>query len=139
MENGIKKGSVLELTVESLAFGAKGVARWKDFVFFVDRGLPGQKVLARVKRIRKNYGETFIQKILEPSPDQIEPPCPYFGTCGGCQLQHYAYESQIKSKTHQVREILERLGGFESVLLLPAKPAEQIYNYRNLRFQTSDG
>jgi 23S rRNA (uracil1939-C5)-methyltransferase len=76
---------------------------------------------------------------LEPSPDQIEPPCPYFGICGGCQLQHYAYESQIKSKTHQVREILERLGGFESVLLLPAKPAEQIYHYRNkMEFTFSD-
>ena len=116
MEDSIKKGSVLELTIESLAFGARGVARWNDFVIFVDRGLPGQKVLARVRRIRKNYGEAYIHEILEPSPHQIEPPCPYFGTCGGCQLQHYAYDSQTEAKAHQIQEILERLGGFDKGL-----------------------
>ena len=131
MEETIKRGYQLELEIESLAFGARGVAKWHDYVIFVDRGLPGQKVLAQVRRLRKNYGEAYVIRELEASPLQIEPPCPYFGTCGGCQLQNLNYQAQVEAKSKQIKEILTRLGGFHEVPMIPIIPAEKIYGYRN--------
>ena len=134
-----KKGDSLELLIEDLAFGAKGVARKDDFVWFINRGIPGQKVRATVRRIRSNYGEADIVKVIEPSPHQISPPCPFFGTCGGCQLQHLKYEMQVEYKTMQVKEILKRIGGLDQLEVLPTIPAEQTYGYRNkMEFTFSD-
>ncbi len=139
MEKQFKKGDSLELFVEDLAFGARGVTRVDNFVWFVERGIPGQKVMAKVKRVRKSYGETVVEKVIEPSPNQVDPPCPYFGVCGGCQLQHLKYEIQVETKTKQIQEILERIGGFKNVKVRPTIPAENIYGYRNkMEFTFSD-
>ena len=105
-----KKQNTLELEIEELAYGGKGVARKDNFVWFVKGGLPGQKVKAGIRKKRKSYGEAVIDEVIEPSPDQIQAPCPYFGTCGGCQLQHLKYETQLLYKTRQTEEILCRVG-----------------------------
>lgn len=139
MEKQPKKGDLFELTIERLAFGARGVARKDEFVWFVDRAIPGQTVKAKARRIRKRYGEAYIQEILEPSPHQIEPPCPYFGVCGGCQLQHFDYGMQVQAKTHQIQEILERLGGIKATRVKACIPCKAIYGYRNkMEFTFSD-
>lgn len=139
MGKKFQKGESLELHVQDLTFGARGVARTDDFVWFVDRGIPGQKVKAKVQRVRKSYGEAFVEEVLEPSPHQVDPPCPYFGICGGCQLQHLSYDVQVEAKTRQVREILERIGGFKNTEVRPTLPAEKIYDYRNkMEFTFSD-
>ena len=126
-----QKRDLLELTIHDLAFGARGLARQDDFVWFIDRGIPGQRVKARVKRVRKRYGEARIEEVLTPSPHQVDPPCPHFGTCGGCQLQHLAYDIQVQAKTQQVQDILERIGGLKNVSVNPTIPAQTIYGYRN--------
>jgi 23S rRNA (uracil1939-C5)-methyltransferase len=134
-----KKGETIELAVHDLAFGARGVARAGDFVWFVDFALPGQTVRAKVFKRKKNYGEARLISVLSPSPDQVDPPCPHFGTCGGCRLQHMRYEAQVEVKTRQVRDIMERLGGFSGTLVNPAVPAKDIYGYRNkMEFTFSD-
>jgi 23S rRNA (uracil1939-C5)-methyltransferase len=139
MKEKNKKGDSLELLIEDLAFGARGVARKDDFVWFINRGIPGQKVRAIVRRIRSNYGEADIVEVIEPSPHQTNPPCPYFGTCGGCQLQHLKYEIQVEYKTRQVNEILKRIGGLDKLEVCPTIPAEQTYGYRNkMEFTFSD-
>ena len=139
MENRFRKGESLELLIEDLAFGARGVARLNDFVWFVERGIPGQKVTARIRRLQKSYGEAVVEEVLEPSLHQIDPPCPHFGTCGGCQLQHLNYDVQVENKTRQIREILERIGGFKEVYVRPTLPAKDVYGYRNkMEFTFSD-
>jgi 23S rRNA (uracil1939-C5)-methyltransferase len=122
---------MIELTIHDLAFGGRGVARQDDFVWFVPYGLPGQKVRARIINKKKRYGEAAIDAVLESSPDQVEAPCPYFQICGGCQLQHLAYEKQVEAKTSQIREILQRIAGIRDVPIQPAIPAESIWGYRN--------
>jgi 23S rRNA (uracil1939-C5)-methyltransferase len=131
MTKQFRKGHSLELFIDDLSFGARGVARLDDFVWFVEHGIPGQKVRARVRRVKQSYGEAFIEEVLEPSPHQVDPPCPYFGICGGCQLQHLSYDVQVQAKTRQVKEILERIGGLEKLEVRPTLAAERIYGYRN--------
>ena len=109
MKKRIQKGETLVLDIDDLAFGARGVARYDDFVWFVERGIPGQRVRARVIQIKRSYGEAFVEEIIEPSPHQEDPPCPYFGICGGCQLQHLNYDKQVEAKSRQINEILKRL------------------------------
>ena len=139
MQKRLKKGDSIELSVDDLAFGAKGVARLDDFVWFVERGIPGQKVKARVQRVKRSYGEAYVEEIIEPSPHQVDPPCPYFGICGGCQLQHLNYEIQVEAKTRQIRDILGRIGGLKDVEVRPTLPAKDIYGYRNkMEFSFSD-
>jgi 23S rRNA (uracil1939-C5)-methyltransferase len=127
----VKKGDLIELTVDDLVFGARGVARQNDFVWFVEGAIPGQRIQARVLRKRKNYGEAIINEVISPGPDQITPPCPYFFNCGGCQLQHLKYEAQISAKTRQVEDIIQRLGGLTDCAVRPTLPAEQQFGYRN--------
>jgi 23S rRNA (uracil1939-C5)-methyltransferase len=133
------KGSLIDLVIEDLAFGAKGVARTGDFVWFVDFAIPGQTVRAKVIKRKKNYGEARLESVLSPSPDQVEAPCPHFGVCGGCRLQHLKYETQVHYKTRQVQDILERIGGLPPDLVRPVLPAETVYGYRNkMEFTFSD-
>ena len=135
----VRKGATLELVIDDLAYGARGVARIDDFVIFVERAIPGQRVLAKVKKKRKQYAEAFVLEVLDPSPLQVEAPCEYFGVCGGCKLQHMKYREQLHYKTKQVEELLERVGGFEDPDVLPTLPSHDIYNYRNkMEFSFSD-
>src|SRR6266436_2430831 len=72
-----------------------------------------------------------IEEIEEASPYRIEAPCPYFGRCGGCKLQHVDYQAQLSFKSKQVVDSLERIGGLETVEVRPIVPAENTYGYRN--------
>lgn len=103
----------LELRIESLTNLGVGVARVDGWVVFVPFSLPGEKVRARVFRNHKNYSDTDLVEVLEPSPHRVEPACPLFATCGGCQYQHLAYDEQLKWKQRQVEELLQRMARIE--------------------------
>lgn len=127
----LKKGDILELDIQDLAFGGRGVSRLEDFVWFVDGGIPGQKVKAIVRRKRSRFGEASLKEVLKPSPHEVPPPCPYFGVCGGCTLQQLDYPIQVKAKNRQLEEILRRIGGLVPGLFLDPVPADRLYGYRN--------
>ncbi|MBN2200323.1 23S rRNA (uracil(1939)-C(5))-methyltransferase RlmD [bacterium] len=134
-----KKFEIIELEIADLAFGGRGIARQDNYVWFVDGGIPGQKVRARTYRIAKQYGEARAVETLSPSPDQVDPVCPHFGVCGGCQLQHLRYEAQIAAKTRQVRDLLQRIGGFPEPDVRPTLPSASVTGYRNkMEFTFSD-
>ncbi|MBL9218049.1 MAG: class I SAM-dependent RNA methyltransferase [Opitutaceae bacterium] len=83
------------------------------WVIMVPFTLPGEKVRARVYRNHKNYSEADLVAVLTPSPHRIDPKCPLFGSCGGCQYQHLTYAEQLKWKRQQVEELLKFMAGFE--------------------------
>ncbi|MDQ5977593.1 MAG: rRNA (uracil1939-C5)-methyltransferase [Verrucomicrobiota bacterium] len=85
-------------------------SKWVVMVPFT---LPGEKVRARVYRNHKNYSEADLLAVLSPSPHRIDPKCPLFGTCGGCQYQHLTYAEQLKWKRQQVEELLKYMAGVE--------------------------
>ncbi len=144
----MKRGDALELEITSYAFEGKGIAKInreltdntnKKFVVFVNGAYPGDKVIARVTKIRKAYAEARIEKLLTPSTTRVNPRCKYFGTCGGCKQQDLSYEYQLKYKQEQVKDIFERLGGFANVDILPIIPSQNQYYYRNkMEFSFSD-
>lgn len=127
----LKYGQILKLQIQDLAYGGKGVARHGDYVIFVEGGLPGQEVTAKIFKRKKNHAEARIIDIITPSSDQIDPPCPYFGTCGGCKWQHLNYPAQMKAKQKQVKDLLERVGQLKEIEVKPVIPADEIYGYRN--------
>ncbi|UCH63639.1 MAG: 23S rRNA (uracil(1939)-C(5))-methyltransferase RlmD [Fidelibacterota bacterium] len=126
-----RKGELLDLTIDSLAYGGKGVARQDGFVVFVQRGLPGQKVRARIIKRRSGFAEARVEELLEPSPDAVEPRCAHFGVCGGCATQDYSYQKQLEQKQAQVKDLFARLGGFADVQVQPIIGCHEIYHYRN--------
>jgi 23S rRNA (uracil1939-C5)-methyltransferase len=139
----VAKDQELELQIESLAFGGNGVARLNGFVVFVRRGLPGDKVRARVTKVQRRHAEALATDVLEPSALRVEAPCKHYPECGGCRFQDLAYEAQAKAKEAQVADALRRIGGIAEPPLEPILPAEEIFHYRNkLEYsftQTDDG
>lgn len=83
------------------------------WVVMVPFTLPGERVRARVYRNHRNYSEADLLEVLTPSPHRIDPRCPLFGTCGGCQYQHLTYDEQLKWKRRQVEELLKYMAGVE--------------------------
>jgi 23S rRNA (uracil1939-C5)-methyltransferase len=126
-----RRGDTLELVVDDLAFGGEGVGRVDGYVVFVRGGLPGDRLRVTITEARSRYGRGTIVEILTPAPDRVEAPCPYFGRCGGCRLQHLAYPAQLAFKEKQVRDCLTRLGGLPPFELRPIVPAPEPYGYRN--------
>src|SRR5213079_978833 len=116
----VTKGEELELDVDSLAYGGNGVARLDGFVVFVRRGLPGDRVKARVTKVKRNHAEALATEVLEPGPQRVEAPCAHYPACGGCRFQDLAYEAQLAAKEAQVRDALQRLAG------IAEPPLEQI-------------
>ena len=97
---------------------------------FVFGGIPGERVVAEVVGTRRKYVAARVVEVLEPSPYRIEPPCPYFGACTGCQWQHIAYERQLEMKREAVVDALERIGGLDGAIvaetLASPEPALQV-------------
>ncbi len=133
----------LELEIDSLAYGGNGVARLNGFVVFVRRGLPGDKVRARVTKVRRNHAEALAVEVVERGAPRVEAPCAHYPACGGCRFQDLAYEAQIAAKAEQVEDTLRRIGGLDDPPLEPIVPAESVFHYRNkLEYsftQTSEG
>ena len=121
----------LELRIESLAFGGRGVARRSGFVIFVDGALPGDLVRARIIRSRRSYAEARALEVIEASEARIKPECRHFGVCGGCAWQTLEYDTQLKYKQQQVRECLSRIGGLQEFEMDPPLGAGSIWRYRN--------
>ena len=129
-------GDELELVVESLAHGGRGVARSGGYVLFVQGAIPGDRVRARVFKRKRSYGEARVSELLEPAPDRIEPRAAH----PGAPWQVLPYERQLEEKQSQVVDALERIGGFEQAPVEPIIPAVEQWHYRNkLEYSFGEG
>jgi len=106
----------LEVEVEKLIAGGDGLARFEGIPLFIPRSAPGDRLRIRLVERRPDYGRAEIVEILEPGPGRREPPCPFFGRCGGCDLQHLEDDLQVELKAAAVGETLRRLGGLSETL-----------------------
>jgi len=115
--------------VEKLVHGGLGLVRDTEGVVFVAFVIPGETV--RIGAIRKERRRRTAERVevVEPSPERAVPPCPLFGRCGGCQLQHVSYEAQLRFKREIVQEVLARLAGVEAEVA-PVLPAASPWHYR---------
>jgi 23S rRNA (uracil1939-C5)-methyltransferase len=128
-----KKNEEIEVTVERLALGGRGLAHKDGFVVFVDDALPGDRVRARVFRRRERFAEARAVERLVASPHRVEAPCAHYRAreCGGCRFQDLAYDEQLAAKQEQVRETLAHLGAFADPSVLPIVASAERYRYRN--------
>lgn len=131
VSSGLEAGSKIELKIEDVAFGGDGVGRYNDFVVFVPYVIEGETALVEILEVKKNFARARLISILKPSPERVAPECRYFGECGGCQYQHIAYPHQLKIKQKQIKDLLERIGGFASVVVDDVVPCSKHYGYRN--------
>ena len=89
---------------------AQGVGRIDDFTVFVDGALPNEVVQVKINSVKKNYAAADLLDIINKSKDRVEPRCPIYKDCGGCQLQHLSYEAQLKWKRRQIVDAVTRIG-----------------------------
>jgi 23S rRNA (uracil1939-C5)-methyltransferase len=140
---GPRRGELLEVEVDSLAFGGRGVARADGFVVFVAGGLPGDRVRVEVTKAKKRFAEARVVELLQASADRVPDRCTHGGEpCPGAPWQGLPYERQLEVKSEQVAEALRRIGELEGFELEPIVPAEEQWRYRNkleYSFGESDG
>lgn len=123
---------VHRLEITEVAFGGRGVGRAPDGrVAFVPFVIAGESVRVQVTRARKSYLEAHLLEVESPSPHRVEPPCPYFGRCGGCSYQHVAAAEQLEIKRRQVAQAVRRIGRIEAPAVEPVVPSPAQYAYRN--------
>ena len=103
---------IIELTLDAIAHGGEAIGRHAGKVVFVPYAIPGERVAVEILEEKERWARGRLLRVLQPSPDRVEPPCPYFGQdlCGGCQWQHIAYERQAELKQEIVVDQLRRLG-----------------------------
>ena len=127
-----RRGERLEVDIDSLAFGGRGVARAGGYVVFVTGGLPGDRVLAEVTKPKRNFAEATTVELLRPGADRVPDRCTHDGEpCPGAPWQGLAYERQLAHKEDQVGEALRRIGDLEGFELEPIEPALEQWRYRN--------
>ena len=104
----MKLKDIVELNIESIGMDGEGVAKVDGIVIFVDGALLGETIKAQVIEVKKNFARAKVIKVLSPSKERIEPLCPIFFRCGGCDLQHVNYEYQLKVKKTNIKNCIDR-------------------------------
>ncbi len=129
---GPRRGELLEVEVDSLAFGGRGVARAGGLVVFVSGALPGDRVRAEVTKAKKRFAEARTVELLRAGADRVPDRCLHGGEpCPGAPWQGLPYERQLACKGEQVAEALRRIGGLEGFELEEIVPAAEQWRYRN--------
>ncbi len=102
----------IDLTLEAIAHGGEAIGRHGGKTVFVPYAIPGERVRVEIIEEKERWARARLLEVLSPSPDRIEPPCPYFGPdrCSGCHWQHIAYPRQAELKHAIVADQLQRLG-----------------------------
>jgi len=127
----VKKNEDYEMNIENMGVNGEGIGRIDGFTVFVEGALPGERVKVKIVKVTKSFAYGKLLKIIQASGDRVEPPCPHAKRCGGCQLQHLSYESQLKFKTQLVKDALERIGKLEGVVVKDTLGMEHPWKYRN--------
>ncbi len=127
-----RKGEQLEVEIDSLAFGGRGVARVEGYVVFVAGGLPGDRVRAEVTKPKKRFAEARTVELLRSGADRVANRCTHEGEpCPGAPWQGLDYAQQLLEKRRQVDEALRRIGELDGFELEEIEPAAEQWRYRN--------
>ncbi len=117
--------------IEKLVQGGAGLGRIGSRVVFVPYTIPGEQVAVKIDQEKGDYTEGVVEEVLRASPHRRIPPCPVFGACGGCQLQHLPEGLQLEYKLSALTETLHRIGRINPDVMLPPVAAPDAFNYRS--------
>lgn len=128
-----KKNQIVELYIDDIGNEGEGIGHIDGYALFLKDAVIGDKVRAKIIKTKKNYGFARVEEVIEASKDRVHPRCPKARQCGGCTLQHLAYEKQLEYKFNKVKNCLERIGGLENIeeKMEPILGMEEPFYYRN--------
>lgn len=127
----LRVGDVLEVEIERLVPGGAGLAHALGHTLFVALAAPGDHLRVQVERMRGGVAFAALQEIITPGPARVEPLCPYFGRCGGCDFQQLTYEAQLAAKVEIIRDCLRRIARLEPPDEIVITPAPDVWHYRS--------
>lgn len=127
----VEKNKDYKVEIIGIGHEGEGVGKVDNFTVFVKEALPGEIVEAKIIKLTKSYGVGKLLRVIEPSKERREPICGIYKRCGGCQLMHTSYESQLELKRNIVTETVKRIGKIDDVLVHPTLGMEQPERYRN--------
>jgi 23S rRNA (uracil1939-C5)-methyltransferase len=119
-----------EVTIERILPGGLGLAHADGRTVMVALAAPGDRVRVSIDRVKGNVAFALIQEIITPSPQRVQPPCQYFGRCGGCDSQQLTYQAQLEAKVEIIKDCLHRIGRIENVPDFQIAPAPNPWHYR---------
>jgi 23S rRNA (uracil1939-C5)-methyltransferase len=125
-----RAGDALEVEIERLVPGGAGMAHARGLTVFVPLAAPGDKLRVTVERVKGRVAFAALTEVLAPGRDRVEPPCPYFGRCGGCDFQQLTYEAQLAAKVEIIRDCLRRIARLTPPDQIPITPSPAVWRYR---------
>jgi 23S rRNA (uracil1939-C5)-methyltransferase len=126
----LQPGQLIPLRLDSLAVGGEAVGRYEGLAVFAMFGCPGDEAEVEITEVAERFARGVVRRVVTPSPDRVEPPCPHFRECGGCQWQHISYQAQLRHKTAMVRDAVSRIGGLSDVEIGEAWGMDNPWLYR---------
>ena len=129
MRTADKLPSFLNVTIERLLPGGVGLAHADGRTLFVSLAAPGDEVRVRIDRVQGKVAFASIHEIIKPSPVRVEPPCPYFGRCGGCDFQQLTYQSQLQAKVDIIQDCFQRIAKVQAPVDIKIHPSPE-WQYR---------
>jgi 23S rRNA (uracil1939-C5)-methyltransferase len=127
----LNNGDIIEVEIDNLAYGGRGIARVNNFVVFVPSTVPGDLARVKVTKKKSNHAIGELVQLTNPSKFRVVPPCPLFDVCGGCTWQNITYQAQLTFKQQILLSTLEHLGNVEDIDIRPILPSPEIWHYRN--------
>ena len=127
----LQPGHRLELDITTVAFGGDGIGRVDNFVVFVPFVVEGERVEVEIVDVKRRYATADLVRVITPSPRRVEPRCPYYRNCAGCQYQHIEYAHQLELKGRQIRDVFQRIGKMPEPPIEPVVGSPREYHYRN--------
>src|SRR5437588_9398349 len=120
----------MEVKIERILPGGLGLAHADGQTVMVALAAPGDRLRVRVERVKGSVTFASIEEIIEPSKDRVEPPCPYFGRCGGCDFQQLSYDAQLNAKIEIIKDCFHRIARIEHLPDFNIVPAPNPWHYR---------
>ena len=127
----IKKNEKFIVTIEDMSEDGAGIGKLDGYIWFVKDALIGDVIEASAMKMKKNYGFARLVRVIKPAPGRVEARCPAARACGGCQMQEYSYEEQLKFKEKKVYNHLKRIGGLGDFDMEPIIGMDNPWRYRN--------
>ncbi|MGM0409744.1 MAG: 23S rRNA (uracil(1939)-C(5))-methyltransferase RlmD [Bacillota bacterium] len=126
-----KKGDIIKVKIDDLAYGGERVGHYKGIAVFINRGVVGEIVKARIYNRKKNYLKAEFLELVEKSSKRVEPSCDIYENCGGCQLQEIDYEYQLKLKNKIIKDQINKIGELNNLKLNKVIEMDYPWHYRN--------
>jgi 23S rRNA (uracil1939-C5)-methyltransferase len=132
-EHGARQSAspLVEVTVERILPGGLGLAHDGARTLLIALAAPGDRVRARVERVQGRVAFASIVEVLSPSAVRVEPPCPYFGRCGGCDFQQLSYDAQLAAKVEIIRDCVRRIARLDFTGDIPITASPEAWHYRS--------